>query len=361
MASTLTARVRRHLLDVELTLDLQRSPVTVLFGPSGAGKTTLLRVIAGLDRPEPGSRVALDEDVWCDERTRVPTRGRRVGFLFQEHALFPHLSVAENVGYGLRHTARADKQTRIRDALERAGAAHLLPARVADLSGGEKQRVALARALAPAPRLLLLDEPFSALDTPTRARLRRELRAVVRDSRTPAIVVTHDRTEALALADSVLVLLDGRVRQHDTVENAFGRPVDPEVAAAVGTETTAAGQVSDTRHGITYVDVHGVTLAATSDRPLASGTPVIACIRAENVALTTGDPGGAAAASPRNHLPAVVVAVTDHGPVLRVDLDAGFPLAAYITRPARDDLALAPGVRVDAVIKAPAIHLVARD
>lgn len=361
MANTLIVRARRHILDVDLHLDLDQSPITVLFGPSGAGKTTLLRVIAGLDRPDPGSVVALGDQVWSQGSTWVPARQRRVGYLFQDHALFPHLSVAGNVGYGLTGRSRAERTAAITAALDQVGAGHLLDAAVPDLSGGEKQRVALARALAPRPQLLLLDEPFSALDAPTRTRLRGELRAVVAQTATPAIVVTHDRTEALALADTIAVLLEGAIAQLDTVENAFSRPADPDVAAAVGTETTVPAVVRGTQDGITTITVQGRSLAATSLHPLPPGTAVIACIRADNVALAPDQPSGGGVTSARNILPATVVSVSDHGPVLRVDVDAGFALAAYITRPARDDLGVAPGVRLNAVIKAPAIHLVARD
>jgi molybdate transport system ATP-binding protein len=361
VATSLTARVRRHILDVDLVLDLARAPVTVLFGPSGAGKTTLLRCIAGLDVPEQGSRVTLDDDVWFDGESLVPARHRRIGFLFQDHVLFPHLSVADNVGYGLGRVPRAVKRARVHEALEMTQAGHLLSTPVANLSGGEAQRVALARALAPDPRLLLLDEPLSALDAPTRAQLRGELRGLLRNSGVPAIVVTHDRAEALALGDAIAVVLSGRLRQLDTVENVFSRPAGTDVAAAVGTETTVAGHVVDSREGITYVDARGVRLAATSVASSPPGAVVLACIRAEDVALTVSAPDSASGTSPRNHLRAVVTALADHGPLVRVDLDVGFPLAAYVTHPTRHDLGLAPGMAVTAVIKAPSIHLIPRE
>ncbi|MDD9205090.1 ATP-binding cassette domain-containing protein, partial [Georgenia sp. 10Sc9-8] len=197
-------------------LPLGGPPVTVLFGPSGSGKTTVLRVLAGLDRT-PGGRVVMDGTVWDDgARHHLPARRRRVGYLFQDHALFPHLDVDANVAYGLVGVPRAERAGWVRAALRAADAGHLTGRRVAGLSGGEAQRVALARALAPSPQLLLLDEPLSALDGPTRAHLRAELRRILVAQAVPTVVVTHDRAEALALADRVVVLVDGRVRQTGT-------------------------------------------------------------------------------------------------------------------------------------------------
>ncbi len=359
MGGALTARVRRHVLDVDLTLDLDAAPVTVVFGPSGAGKTTLLRCISGLDRPERGSRIVFAGRVWDDDVVHVPPQHRGLGFLFQDHALFPHLDVDANVGFGLHRVARADRPARIREALRAAGAEHLAGRRTAELSGGEAQRVALARALAPRPRLLLLDEPLAALDAPTRTRLRGELRALLVASGIPALVVTHDRAEALALGDRMAVLDAGRLCQVGPVPEVFSRPNSEQVAAIVETETVVPAVVEGTHDGLVRIRCGAALLLAVSAADLSAGTAVLACIRAEEVALGPASDGDARG-SARNRLPAVVAGITPAGPLLRVDLDAGFPLAAYITRPAREDLALEPGSRVTAVIKAPAIHLVPR-
>jgi molybdate transport system ATP-binding protein len=358
MATSLTARVRRHRLDVDLELDLEEAPVTVVFGPSGAGKTTLLRCIAGLDRPEAGSHVRLGDEVWDDAARHVPSRRRRVGYLFQDHALFPHLDVEANVGYGLHRLSRRERASRVREALETAGADHLSGRAPRELSGGEAQRVALARALAPGPRLLLLDEPLSALDGPTRSRLQADLRQRLLDSRVPALVVTHDRTEALTLGDRIAVLIDGRLRQLGHVEAVFSRPADPEVARAVETETVVAGTVLGDAEGLTRVGVGRVELVTVSGSGLAPGAAVLVCIRAEEVALQLPDRD--LKDSPRNHLSATIAAITPAGPLLRVDLDAGFPLAAYVTTSTGEDLYLSPGQTVTAAIKAPAVHLIAR-
>jgi molybdate transport system ATP-binding protein len=358
VATTVTARVRRHILDVDLTLDVAETPVTVLFGPSGAGKTTLLRCLAGLERPEPGSLIALDQQRWDAPHVHLPARKRRVGYLFQDHALFPHLTVAANVAYGLHRLPRPRRARRVDEALATAGASHLRDRATRELSGGEAQRVALARALAPDPALLLLDEPLSALDAPTRARLRRDLRTLLLAAAVPTILVTHDRAEALALGDRIVMLINGRAQQTGTIEEVFNRPATVEVAEAVGVETVLAGHVR--RHGDGVVDVrtepHTLYAAAGDANGLAAGDHVLVCIRADDVALEL--PGPDRGTSPLNHLPAVITAIAPDGPLLRVSLDAGFELTAYITRPTREQLDLRPGSEVTAAIKAPAVHLI---
>lgn len=359
MAARLTARIRRHILDVDLSIDFDRGPVAVLFGPSGAGKTTMLRCLAGLERPQPGGRIALDDQVWVDADCWVPARRRRVGYLFQDHALFPHLNVDRNVGHGLHRLARRDRPSRILGALQAAGAAHLAGHPTRQLSGGEAQRVALARALASQPQLLLLDEPLSALDAPTRVRLRADLRRLLVSAGLPTVLVTHDRADALALGDQIAVLIDGRLRQLDTLQAVFSRPADREVALAVDTETVAPAVVNTVDDDLTVLRAGTASVIAVSETPVAPGAEVLMCIRAENVALQTSSPGEHVD-SPRNHLAAAIVDITDDGPLLRVALDAGFPLVAYITRATREDLNLNPGSHVIAAIKASAVHVVPR-
>ncbi|MBB3036950.1 ABC transporter ATP-binding protein [Hoyosella altamirensis] len=358
MAPALTIRVRHRLLDVDLELPMDSAaPVTVLFGASGAGKTTLLRCVAGLEKPAPPSRIAFGPEVWNDGRHQVRPRHRRVGYLFQDHALFPHLSVDANVAYGLVGVPRGERRTRTNSALATAGATHLSGRATSELSGGEAQRVALARALAVDPRLLLLDEPLSALDGPTRARLRTELRSILVATGTPTLLVTHDRTEALALGDRIVVLVNGHVHQQGPVESVFSQPATPHVAEAVGVENVLPGTVEGNGDGVVHIRLSSGTLTALDPGDLVVGTRVLACIRAEDVALEATEPHRA---SPRNHIPALVRSVVSEGPLQRVELDAGVPLAAYITRPACEDLGLAPGSRVTAVMKATAVHVIAR-
>jgi molybdate transport system ATP-binding protein len=227
--------------------------------------------------------------------------------------------------------------------------------RPSELSGGQRQRVALARAIAPSPCLLLLDEPLSALDAPTRDELRGELRALLLRLGIPTIVVTHDRIEALALGDRMAVMVDGRILQHGPVADVFERPADREVARCVGVDTVLAGRVVQTGEGLATVETHGLRLAAV-DRGLAGD--VWALLRAEDVTL---ERGGGARSSARNHLPARIVSVQPEGPLVRVALScADSRLSALVTRASRTDLGLEEGADVVAVVKAPAVHLVPR-
>ena len=198
-----------------------------LVGPSGAGKTTVLRAIAGLRRPDRG-RIALGDRAWFDAAGKVdlPPERRSVGLVFQEYALFPHMTVRKNVEYAQRHAAG--------DYLERFGIAHLEGALPAALSGGEKQRVALARALARDPSVLLLDEPLSALDAHTRAVVRGELQDVLGALALPTLLVTHDFRDAAALADRIGVMVDGRLRQEGTAAELVAHPSDAFVASFTG-------------------------------------------------------------------------------------------------------------------------------
>ncbi|HEY2569924.1 MAG TPA: ATP-binding cassette domain-containing protein, partial [Solirubrobacteraceae bacterium] len=195
----LSVAIAHHLRHFRLELTLQTGAVTALVGPSGAGKSTVLSVIAGLLRPARG-RVALDEEVWFDSERRIslPPDRRRVGLVFQEYALFPHMTVRQNVAYG--GSARAE------ELMERLRIGRLAGAHPGQLSGGERQRVALARALAREPGVLLLDEPLSALDPHTKTAVRGELAALLADLQLPTLVVTHDYEDAVALASTVGVL-----------------------------------------------------------------------------------------------------------------------------------------------------------
>jgi molybdate transport system ATP-binding protein len=338
---------------------IEGAPVTVLFGPSGSGKTTVLRALAGLDRPDAGT-IRFDGETWFDAAGAidVPPQGRGVGLLFQDFALFPHLSVAANLGYGLHRLARAARKSRVAELAERFAVADLLPRRPAELSGGERQRVALARALAPSPRLLLLDEPLSALDAPTRELLRGELRRLLEQARVPAIVVTHDRIEALALGDRLAVLVDGAIRQVGPVHEVFSAPADVDVARVVGTENVFPTRLVRREHGLVVVRTAGpggAELVAID--PGGIDDEAYACIRAEEVVLETDD---GHASSAQNRLVGVIAARRDEGPLSRVTVACGVRLVALVTRASADRLELHPGGRVSVVIKAPAVRMVAR-
>ena len=342
-------------IDARLDLELPPGSMLVLFGPSGAGKTTILRQIAGLERPDEGT-ISFRGEVWCDTARQIwrPPQSRRIGLVFQEPTLFPHLTVRDNVTYGLRVRPGPDPVADIETMLGIGDLGNRYPRA---LSGGEAQRVALARALAPGPGLLLLDEPFASLDAPTRLRLRREVRALLQMSGTPAILVTHDRTEALALGDTVAVVIGGRVRQAGPVSDVFSRPADAMIAASLGIEAVLPAIVAGSSGGVIEVSVGEVILHVAEREPVAPGAAVYACVRAEDVTLETRAPGQA---STRNHLAARVVSIASEGPIERVTLDCGFALDALITRRSREELSLAPGAAVIAAIKATSVHLVPR-
>lgn len=330
--------------------------VTTLFGPSGSGKTTVLRCLAGLEQPNTG-RIHWSDEVWFDAARGVhlAPQQRDIGFLFQDYVLFPHLSVAENIRFGLRRLDPASQQRRLDEMISRfelQGLQHRYPS---EISGGQQQRVALARVLARRPRLLLLDEPLSALDELLREKLRRELRTVLAQFEIPVVLVTHDRLEAIALADTLAVMQDGLLCQSGRVETVISRPANPGVARLVGVETVVNGEVLEVQEGLATIRVGDAQLLAViSVVPTRS---VVLCIRGEDVALLKGPLGES---SPRNHLPARIESMVPEGPLVRVSLACGFPLTALITRPAAAELQLQIGDPVVAAIKAPAIHVIAR-
>jgi molybdate transport system ATP-binding protein len=332
--------------------------VTVLFGPSGSGKTTVLRCLAGLEHPGEG-RIQFDGEVWFDAGTQisVPVQKRNIGFVPQDYALFPHLTVAANIGYGLQGQTTAQKTSCVEAILRQLGLEGLEHRLPRELSGGQQQRVALARAVIRRPRLLLLDEPLSALDTPTRQRLRGELHVQLAQLGIPTILVTHDRYEAAALGDQLVVLDQGCVLQTGTVTDVFNHPANLAVAAIVGTETIMLGHVSRVTDGLATVNVNGLELTALAGDLPPGANAVHLCIRAEDVILV--QPGGAPA-SARNRLAATVRALVPEGPMMRIELDAGVQLKALLTRQACDELALKSGASVVALIKAPHIHLIPR-
>jgi molybdate transport system ATP-binding protein len=223
--ATLSAAFSLPLRSFRLEVALEVERTVALVGPSGAGKTSVLRAIAGLVRPAEG-RIALDGDVWFDAGVSRAPDERRVGLVFQEYALFPHMSVRANVGYGGRE--------RVDELLERFGISHLADARPRGLSGGERQRVALARALARDPGVLLLDEPLAALDAHTKTAVRAELQELLLELGLPTLLVTHDYDDAAALADEVGVLVEGRLRQLAPPPQLVARPADAFVAAFTG-------------------------------------------------------------------------------------------------------------------------------
>jgi iron(III) transport system ATP-binding protein len=224
--------------------------IGVLIGPSGCGKTSLLRAVAGLE-PVSAGRIAMGGRVLSDagRRVHVAPEARRIGMVFQDYALFPHLSVADNIGFGLPHLGRDERAARVRQMLDLVGLPHAAGRAPHQLSGGQQQRIALARALAPQPELLLLDEPFSSLDVDLRERLAHELRTILKSSGTTALFVTHDQLEAFALGDVIGVMNAGRLEQWDDAYTLYHRPASRFVAQFIGHGVFTPAQIVACAHG----------------------------------------------------------------------------------------------------------------
>ncbi|SNR70751.1 molybdate transport system ATP-binding protein [Blastococcus mobilis] len=341
---TLDARVvvQRGSLSLDVELAVQDGEVLAVLGPNGAGKSTLLRVLAGLLPPD-GGRVSVDDAVWDDVpvRTHLPAHRRSVGVVFQDALLFPHLTVAENVAFGLRTRGvrTAERRAAAGEWLTRVGLDGLGDRRPGHLSGGQAQRAALARALVGEPALLLLDEPLSALDARTRLVVRAEVRRHLAAFAGSTVLVTHDPVDAMALADRVVVVEEGRVVQAGTPEEVNRRPRTDYVARLAGLSLLpGTGEGRAVR-----LDAGGVVAVAEE----TSG-PVFAAVRPESVALYLARPEG----SPRNVWPVRLVGATPHGATVRCELAGEVPLVADVTAGAFAELGLVPGAEVWATVKA---------
>ena len=335
------------------SLDVVRGEVLAVIGPNGAGKSTLLRVLGLLERPDEGQVLVRGRPV--DARDALAER-RRMATVFQE-PLLADASVADNVGMGLRFRGvpAAKAAPRVARWLARLGVDGLARRPARTLSGGEAQRVALARALVLEPEVLLLDEPFSGVDAPTRTILLTDLGAILRADRTTTVLVTHERGEALALADRVAVLMNGQLRQVDETARVFYAPAAEDVARFVGVETLVTGRVLRSDGDISAVSTCGRMVEVAAAVP--QGTAVRLAIRPEDVTL---EPAGAAprASSARNALEGVVARVNASTQAMHVTVDVGFPLVAAVTARSVRELGLVPGARVCATFKASAVHLI---
>ncbi|MDA1185938.1 MAG: ABC transporter ATP-binding protein [Acidobacteria bacterium] len=358
------------LLDVDIGFHYRQGPgiecrwqdpvdtprVTVFLGASGSGKSTVLRCLAGLERPQRG-HVRFGDQIWFDaERSVHVTPDRRnLGVLFQDYALFPHLTVERNVAFGAHGLTRPEVARRVGELIEAFRIQGLEARLPGELSGGQQQRVALARAVFRKPRLLLLDEPLSALDRATGDEMRDELGTLIRTLGMPAYVVSHDRADALALADQTVLLDEGRIIQRGTTQDVFDAPASAAAARLVGVDTILLGRIASVDNGLARVTVGGQEVRVAV--PAAVGHEAALCVRAEDVTIALHDASDVSAV---NRWHAVVRSEAPDGPFVRVSLDCGFRLAAVVTRDAWQRLQLKPGDAAWAIVKATSIRALPR-
>jgi iron(III) transport system ATP-binding protein len=284
MSSVALSHVRRAYAGVaaldDVSLTAPEAKVLVLLGPSGSGKSTILRLVAGLE-PVDAGEVRIGDEIVSAPRRTLPAEQRRIGMVFQDYALFPHLTAAANVAFGLDKLARAERDAQVLRWLDRVGLKHRAGAYPHELSGGEQQRVALARALAPKPRAVLLDEPFSGLDPVQRAELRDASLAALAETRTTTLFVTHDAEEALLVADRLAILKGGKLLQEGAPREAYDKPASVDAAAALGPINIYEGRAQNGAIATPFGPV-----AAPG---LNSGAAARAAVRAEAITLTPGD------------------------------------------------------------------------
>jgi tungstate transport system ATP-binding protein len=331
---------------------LQPGSVTALIGPNGSGKSTLLQTLASLIEPATGEIVFHGKPL----RTRLERQQyrQRVTLVFQESLLFD-ATVHANLASGLKlhHIPRLERERRVTEAAARFGIAHLLGRSARKLSGGEAQRTSLARAFALEPEILFLDEPFSALDPPTREALIDDLAVVLRETRTTAVLATHDQMEAMRLADVLAVMHRGRIAQTGSVAEVINHPSDEFVAAFVGMETILDGTVTACSQGVFTAKVAQTEVEAVGEEPL--GAAVRLGVRPENVTLSLFQE---TCTSARNNFPGTITRIVPKGPYYKVELDCGFFLVAFVTGRSLEELKLRAGTKVVAGFKATAVHVV---
>ena len=309
----------------EVSLDVVPGTFLVLLGPSGSGKTTLLRCLAGIERPTSGS-ITIDGRLVVGGKTFIAPERRHLAMVFQDYALWPHLSVRKNVAFPLATTAlsKSDREQRCDGLLERVGIAHLADRYPNQLSGGEQQRVALARALAADVGLILFDEPLSNLDADRRELLRIEIATLTREAGATAVYITHDQSEAFALADQIGVLNLGRLIQLDTPENIYAKPTNAFVARFTGVAgefpVDIVREVASGHHEVVLPFASGHVLRATSSNGAGPADKVSLFVRAVGVSLSAPAHGDGVGGVIRD------VAFNGHGYDHVVDVGDGFSL-----------------------------------
>ncbi len=363
LKSQLSGGDQTFYLDVDINLP---AGITILFGPSGAGKTTLLDCVAGLKTPNLG-RIVVENRVLFDSArgTNLSTETRKVGYVFQDLALFPHLTVAQNIQYGLRHLSSAERKTRTNAILQSFRIAHLHNRRPAEISGGERQRVALARALVTDPCVLLLDEPLSALDPPTKASIVDDLRAWHEAHRIPILYVTHNREEVFALGERVVVLEQGRITAQGTPHEVMTAPRQETIAQLAGFENIFEAKVVAAHEDRGTMTCRIETSDVELETPLVRadvGSNLKIGIRAGDILLATIKPVGLSA---RNVIRGKLKALAQRDMIVvakircETKLDCGVDITVHLTLAARDNLHFESGQEVWIVIKTYSCHLMA--
>jgi molybdate transport system ATP-binding protein len=350
----LTVEVRKRLsphfaLDVAFAAD---PGITNLFGASGSGKTTVLRCLAGLVRPDLG-RIAVGERALFDSATHidVPVQRRQIGYVFQQLALFPHLSIEQNVAYGLHGRTLAEQRERVRRIADSFRIAHLLTRAPGQVSGGERQRAALARALVTEPSLLLLDEPLSALDHAIQLRIMDDLRAWNETHRIPVLYVTHSHREVFGLGERVIVLDHGRVIASGSPHEVLDHPSHDVLASLAGFENVFDASVVERRERLGTMHCRLRDSTMELEVPLANtqvGETIRIAIRAGDILVANHEPSGLSA---RNMIPGTLVALSRQGPTIVASVDAGVNVTVHLTPGGIESLGIRPGDRVWLIIK----------
>jgi tungstate transport system ATP-binding protein len=335
-------------------VDIFEGEVLAIIGPNGAGKSTLLLTLSKLLEPEKGSILFRGKAI--DQIEDIRYR-RQIALVLQEPLLL-NTSVYNNIATGLqfRGMSKSDQNQLIDEWLSRLNISHLKDRPASKLSGGQSQRVSLARAMVLKPDLLLLDEPFRALDTPTRIALMQDLRTLLSETATTTLFITHDQEQALLIGDRIAVLLDGKIAQIGSPQNVFSSPIDTTVANFLGIENILPGYVMDNKDGKMLIDVEGKQLEAIGKLPI--GKDVFFCVRPEEIILwNTADMPKSSA---RNQLDGQITSISNKGPLQQINLDCGFPLVVLITRASAQELDIEPGMEVCTTFKASAVHLIPR-
>jgi molybdate/tungstate transport system ATP-binding protein len=329
----------------DINLRINKAEYFLILGPTGAGKTLLLETIAGFYPPDEG-------EIWMDgkEITHLPPERRNIGFIYQDYSLFPHLSVSQNIEFGLEVRGFGAKkiEERTKQVVNLLQIAYLAERYPNKLSGGEQQKVAIARALVINPKVLLLDEPLSALDPKTQDRLRDELKHLNGKLGLPMIHVTHNRLEAMALGDRIGVLMGGKLQQVGTPQEIFDKPANEEIANFVGIDNIFEGE-SKVENGIARVDLGELEIEAITSKE----GKVKICVRPEDITILKKG----IRSSARNLFEGKIVRVSERYPLMKLSVDAGREFQALITKRSFSELNLKVGSRVCVSFKASSVHV----